>query len=466
MRKICMFLSVILIATLLMGCNASNAILLDLSDVKTDPERFVWGSYSDIDVSLGDVGLFYCKDNTLRYYDMEEQDEYILCSRANCRHDSDACSAYFSSDIYGKGAENVAQIDNYVYCTYSGIIMDDYESRNGKSLQLLRIDLTDGTRKVVAEFPCVNTLPADADNNAFFAEYIVGVDYCNGWAWCEISMSQPAKTDESELSYVQFAGVNLESGEIRVLNKYDDWTYELEFITADNIFLNRRRETDTPLSQNEYYAQYGDGIANIDGEQLDSYSAYVAWHEKSFPEQYEVYAYDIESGEMQILISELTSTSSGDISKLHGVVGAFEGKALFYELQPNESGVCDGNHVAYYLQEMATGEKEWITDLEDGHALNIAGSHYTNKIFSDGTFFYIRYVGADRCDIFSYNFNTNEEVFLFNDDAGVTMRIYGEYKDGYFGKHKDHQYQEGYYWISKEDFYAGNLDAMVHYDAG
>lgn len=466
MKKISIFLSAILIISMLAGCGANDTILLDLSDIETDHHRLVWGSYSDIDVSLGDVGLFYCKDNTLRYYDMEEKQEYILCPQANCRHNSDKCSAYFSSDLYGNSADNVAQIGNYLYCTYFGVTMDDYANRSGKTLQILRIDLSDGTRSVIAEFPCVNTIPVDAKPDAFYAEYIVSVDYCNGWAWCEIRMSQPANEEGSEQSYIQLTGVNLESGDIRILNGCDEWTYTFEFITSDKIFIHRRKETVIPLSQSEYYAQYGDRVAYINGEQFESYSAYAAWHEEVIPDQYEVCAYDIESDNTQVLLSELTSTATGDIARLYGIVGSFNGKALFYEVKPNESGVYDGSHIAYYLQDLDSGEKEWVDALTDGHALNIAGSHYSNKIFADGTFLYIRYVGESTCDIFSYDFINSENVFLFNDSAEVTMRIYGEYKDGYFGKHKDHQYQGGYYWISKEDFRKGNLDAMVHYDAG
>lgn len=467
MKKCKRFIVWCLLMVMLTGCTQS-AVGLDLSEVKTDPERLVWGSFSDVDVSLGDVGLFYPKNNTLRYYDMETREEYILCPRANCMHNSKECIAYFPSNLFGQSADGVAQIDNYIYCVYNGITIDDYAENTAKSIQLLRIDLNRGIREAVASFPCAMILTDGADQT-FYADGISETNYCNGWAWFYLSMKQHYGLEE-QLEYTQLTGVNLETGEVVALNGYDDYDYySFVMITSQRVYYRAIRELVERITQEEWYDRFGDGAGTVEGITFESYSDYWMWHANETGEEYSYYYYDIQTGETTELLTAETvteNTSWVHQANIWSIEGEWEGRVLFSELQPDEDGEYSGDHTAYYLYDPQTGETEWIDAMADGQALSIAASAKPNPVFPDGSFFYIRYVGEDRCDIYTYNFSTGEETFLFNDDSKVTFRIFGEYKDGFFGEHADHQYQEGCYWISKEDFFAGNLDAMIHYDAG
>lgn len=457
-----MFVLLLVLVLLLTGCGASS-ITLDLSGVKTDPERFVWGSVSVVngtllDVSLGDVGLFYPKENLLYYYDLESRQEYVLCGRANCMHNSTKCEAYFASDALGNGVGNVAQIDEYLYCTYCG---------SGTSeLALIRIDLRDGTRKTVASFSTANSVSASDDQNTFFAESFRQVDYCNGWAWFELQMGQRYRTDGSALYFKQITGVNLETGEVVALNGCDDWTWSLDHICPERIYFSRRRDAVDQVTEAEYFEQFGDGPAEIDGMHFESYFEYWCWHCNETPDQYELYVYTIGTGETKQLWSgETIYVYSGQVTQTD-VYGEFEGRALMQEFWADEDGNYDENHTAYYLLDMETGEREYIDELLNGHVLALTNNmgHAPTWVLPDGTFLHMRNVEDGTCDIYAYNFNTGEERFLFNDDPNITFRIYGAYNGGHFGKHCDHQSDMTFYWISKEDFYAGNLEAMIQYD--
>lgn len=125
-----------------------------------------------------------------------------------------------------------------------------------------------------------------------------------------------------------------------------------------------------------------------------------------------------------------------------------------------------GRRCVLYMWDPSDGSKEVVAELERGSTLAIAQGSSINSFFADGTFFYLDNMNEKTADIWRYDANTGTSSYLFTDDVAITFRIIGEYNGGYIGKHKDHQANEGFYWISKEDFYAGNLDAMVHYDVG
>ena len=462
-----MFVLLLALALLLTGCGAGS-VTLDLSGVKTDPERLVAGSFSDVDVSLGDVGLFYPLDNTLRYYDLEKREEYILCPRANCMHNSSDCIAYFASNLVGESAKGVAQIDQYIYCFYFGISLEDYANNSPKAVQLLRIDPNKGTREAVASFPCAMIVADGETDEQFYANGVSEISYCNGWAWCYLDMRQSYGLDE-QLDYSQLTGINLETGEVVALNGYDDLYYNFMMITADNVYYRTIRET-PQLTEAEWYDRFGDEPGTIDGNSFDSWFDYWCWHVNHTTKEYCYYAYNIASGETTlltrcgtVLVSEI---GRGEWqSPPWYLEGVYDGRVLLKELVPDEAGAyAYYSHTAFSLLDPVTGEMERVEALDNTYSYSV----YTmgNNILSDGSYYYCKRTSADTIDVWLYNFSTGENRFLFTDNANWTFMIYGEYNAGYFGKHREHQYLEGYYWISKEDFLAGNLDAMVHYDAG
>lgn len=460
------FLAFYLIMSLLAGCEDSiNGTLLDLTDIKTNPSRIIHGAQEDIDASLGDIGLFYSENCLLKYFDFTTEQAYILCSNANCTHKSEECSAYFERNVYGESACSVAQIDGYVYCTYVNAVLDSIDDPTAeKAIQLLQIDLSNGIRTVIASFPCVFNATEEDEN--FYATSISNVYYCNGHAWFSLSMQQRGTIDTPGLEYKQLTGVNLATGQVIALNGYDDYSYTIDNICVDTVYFSSKRDLVPMLTIEDYYELYAsDGTVTIDGNVFtDYYMDYWVWHTNEYSDEYTIFAYHISTGSIETVYSNTTiKVENGQLPQLT-VYGEWEGKLLCREFLSDEKGNYSSiYHAGLYLLDLTDGTKEEIVSFENGGALTVAQGTTGNLIFTDGTFFYAELTTKNTADIYVYDFNTRESTFLFTDDAAITFRIYGEHNDGFIGKHKDYQDDMSFYWISKEDFYAGNLDAAIKY---
>lgn len=476
-RKLKTFILVIMAAILLTGCG--EATLLDLSEVQTDPRRAVNGSSTglgaSLTVSVGDVGLFYSQGNLLKFYDTEAGEEYVLCARANCTHASEKCPVYFSQSVDFTAAESVAQIDGYIYCSH--LTTNGSNRTDAKSVheyQLLRIDPATGTQKTITAFPRLPVVTHGVEDH-FFASSISGIDYCNGYAWFELTMSQPVKADEDavSLSYTQITGVNLETGEVITLNGYDEFGYSLVMVGSDHVFYTRTRDTVPLLSEDDFYSLFDQDAnsATIEGKVFATYYDYWMWQVNECPDEETLYCYDLATGKAQEIYSGLTTKIGWTQCSLVGVEGAYGGRIMLRKYIPEENGEylqgkVKGRRCVLYMWDPLDGSKEIVAELERGGTLYIAQGSKINSFFADGTFFYLENMNEETADIWLYDANTGTSTYLFTDDVAITFRIIGEYNGGYIGKHKDHQANEGFYWISKEDFFAGNLDAMIHYDVG
>ena len=452
--------AVMLILVLLTGCG--KAALLDLSEIRTDPGRVVWGASEGGDPSLGDVGLFYIEDCLLKFYDLDLKESYVLCGKPNCRHNTEKCNAYFSRDIYGESANNVAQLDGYLYCTYNTTTMLNYSDPTAeKAIQLLRIDPGSGERKVIAAFPAAYN--AAEETNSWYASFInYSVEYCNGFAWFALQLSQHG----TDASYHQLTGVNLSSGEIVVLNGNDGYDYTINKVCADSIYYTRRKDTVPLLPRDEFYRLYvdNDHAVTIDGNVFTEYPDYVIWQGKHYPDEYAIFQYRIEDGTSVPLFSGETIRIDDSQLLPYKIWGEWQGKTIYKKYLPDPDGTYSNQyHIGICTWDPATGTEILVLELENGDGLAIAGG--SAAIFPDGKLLYAENINDKTADIRMYSFVTGETADLFTDDCRITFRIYGEWADGYIGLHKDHQL-EGFYWISKEDFFAGDLDAMVHYDIG
>lgn len=453
---LCVFLMVIL-----SGCSINQSSVLNLLEVKTDPSRVVWGASEGGDPSLGDAGLFYIEDCLLKFYDLDLNESYVLCGKANCRHNSEKCSAYFPRDIYQESASNVAQLDGYLYCTYNTTSLDNYNDPAAvKELQLLRIDPGSGERKVIAAFPAAYNAAEDADS--YYATSINSLEYCNGFAWFALQLYQ----NDTGASYEQLTGVNLSSGEIVALNGNDGCDYSISKVCSNSFYYMSRKNTVPLLSKNEFYQLYdANGAVTMDGNVFTDYSDYWVWHVNQNPDEYTIFQYRIEDGASVPLFSGETIYMDDTQCVPYKIWGEWQGKTVYKMNIPDQDGTYSNKyHSGIFLLDTDTGADNLVLELENGDGLSIAGSGAT--VFSDGTLLYVENINDKTADIRMYNFATGETTNLFTDDWRITFRIYGEWADGYVGIHKDHQTQNGYYWISKEDFYAGNLDAMIHYDVG
>lgn len=429
----------IITALLLYGCRHEESLRKGFQPELNSEQEVILGSNEGLDVSFGADGFFYSEDSLVRYYDTDTGQSYVICSRANCHHNSDECLAYFPESFY-ISLDNVAEYNGYIYCTAPNL-------KTGYA-ELVRIAPDSGIRTVVAAFPSASMMySADGSKESvYYCTDITAVYYCNDYALLSLWMF-----DGDASSYIQFTGVNLKTGNIVNLNDDDGWTYNLKCVCVDYIFFERIRYTDKMLDEDSYYSIYGGKNVQIEGHSFDSYMDYENWYWNNGEKEYDLLAYDFE-GKMTILEHGTYMQASPPIS----IEGYYKGKVLLYE--DIDEGWATGIMSLFDLDNL---NKE--TNIADGEPLWIAQGYYPNKIFSDGTFFYVNNMTDTQGDIYSYHMETGESEFLFTDDYRITFRIYASYRGGYVGKMMDAQDTMTFYWISKEDLLSGNLSAAVRY---
>ena len=91
-----------------------------------------WGeSYS-----VNDYGILYAKNNVVRYYDLDADETYALCDKANCLHLSDKCAAWY---------RDWTAVNGIAYYQDGICLFKRNYDRN--AYELIRMDVTGKTRK-------------------------------------------------------------------------------------------------------------------------------------------------------------------------------------------------------------------------------------------------------------------------------------------------------------------------------
>lgn len=462
--KITIILSALVIVLIIALGVGRNTSLIDFGEIGSVSDVSRWGSSTDISASLGDTGLFYVKNERLTYYDLEHKEKYVLCNRPNCLHSSEKCIAYFQTNIMNKSADNVFQVGKYVYCTYSNITVSNQDDANvEKAVQLLRIDLEKGTRDVIASFP--SGYDVEEGSEGFYATNIDSIDYCNGYAWLNLKMQEFDTSGMGKSSYIMHCGVNLQTGDICYLHENDGLNYTITAVCPDSVYYFSRTETYPRLSYEEFIEGYGEKQPELsEGKSFSDYVEYIEWHDVTYVDKYEWFVYRISTGDKISLGNGETELIDGYQKIPYGYYGEYQGKTLCMDER-------NGDRILYLI-DILSGEKQVISSGNNIDMLGIAQGTNTNLIFPDGRIFYFTHSQSDctfetqdcTADIYVFDCNTGTSEFLFTDHHNITFRIYGQYNGGFIGKHKDYQIGgKTYYWISEEDFYAGNLNEMVRH---
>ncbi len=503
------FLGIVVLGIVL-GCMAlfgksGGGTALDLSGLEYDPEQVIVGSENVSSPSEGTAGYFFEDGKLLRFYDFETEKTYILCGKANCMHTGEGCAAYvpgYTVDLLGGTAKGVAQVGEYVYFAYLRTEQDEtYGYKIPIAYDLVRMDPQTGARKTIVSFPALYHTRGTVTDEGFYTENIDSVSYCNGWAWLNLTMTQPDPMENGvqtgePAEYGQLTGVNLETGDIVKLTDYTDESEgyvreSFELITPDTIYYSLTRASVKQILWQAELAKYTqeDGTVHIHGQVFDNVSAYWEWCSDQ-PRTHEYYAYHVDSGETELLHTEQSvelfalgrnpeldsyrKPYMNQASRIWVASGVYQGRVLVGEYLANAQGEYWKDDLAYYLYDLDTGEKTPIYETHNEYPYDTDGAILTDGgILPDGRIFYGLLTGADTIDIYEFDCNTDQARFLFADrysnkigEFMVTMFITQSWDGGFLGRHTVHQNNtqtNTMTWISEEDFYAGNFDNIkVH----
>ena len=447
MKKRLFALCIAVCTLLLAGCGKTtdvsamdNAASCNISGVEI-------GSLEELNISFGESGFFYTANSLIRYYDPSTAESYILCNKPNCVHKTSSCIAYFPKNWTETVADWVAQHNGYVYC----VAADD------GAISLWKVDYKNGTKDVVASF----SQGYDAtDNTSISCSNIDNVLYAGDYAFARVALHNV----DYSVDYTQLAAINLENGEVTWLAEDDGWNYYFECVCTDYVLYSKTRYLLDEVSETDYYEQFGDGPATIEGIYFDSYYDYWCWFTTCAPIEYAFYAFDVSTGQTVLfeegtVTEEIEGYGTANPNKLYGT---YDGKVVCGVYSMPESELL----LSIYLQDLQTGEKTLVADLGTGSNLIIAQGYASNQTLSDGSMLcQIPLTNEENSDIQVYrlNLSTGELVPLFVDNYYGTFRIFSETEDGYYGKWYDAQDTMEFYWISKADYNSGNLDAAIKY---
>lgn len=411
-------------------------------------------SYSPMgkDLAVDENGAFYIQNGLLSVYDFDTGKTFALCNKPNCRHKDSECSAFIEpgTKIYG-------------YACYKGTVyyLKQSQSLSSGDMELIRMDIGGGNKRTLATLPAIDT----EEDEALWRE-VYDVGYAEDYLWMHLRYTLHYLTDEDRPSQVteQLVGIELDTGKVIELTDVVKNPLEsVEFVGTGEgcVAYKATKESDELPTFEEYLASIGMDVKELDMEERENYfqneySAYCEEFKESLQVSGALLLYDTES-------KETTTLWEGEYIKERDA----DGHILVREPAINISGFYKGN-VIYsrwaddtdniYIQDLASKKESVLIEIADGGLLARFMGEIHTELFEGKTLYYIRYIDEKYGMIGKYDLETGENTELFRDIRNVTFRIVSETSDKLIG---EMNYGEDYYWIDKEEFEKGNLEAAV-----
>ena len=450
----CLLIILIFVLTFT-GCNKNSPELQTQGITTAD---IVYGANGHSSYSYTDSGFFKLSGSVMAYYDMETNESYVLCANPGCSHGTERCSAYYTRM---NGIRGLAGYRGGVYAFIFN------ESAN--SYEFTKMNMQGEEREVLASLEVGNYNPGEwmiDDIN----EYV----YVGDRVWVCLHKTLIQEKEEAEISITQFAGIDLETGEITVIGAEEELAngirYDCEYITEDYVILTKSIPKEERLSEAEFYEAYDNGriaenkycYSGWEYEQL--YAAYCAFYYPFYTEKrMEYVVYQIETKEWKVLETEEDPYLSYDEDGLlngcyssYMMVGEYDGKIVCQKENWNTGSA------EYVLWDIETNKKETFMDESFIETMMLSRSTIGNCVLDGNELFMCEELepkGEVRCyAIYLYHFDTKELEKLYEIDMAQYLKpqgICGDYLVGWINSGNTWAY------ISIDDFKAGNMDKIV-----
>ena len=375
---------VIIVIALLMILALVAIILFGKSDGSSpngsgvvDPNTLTKAGYNDYYAAIGEAAWFYYDGHLVKYYDPALKKSFVLCSRSNCLHNDKNCEAWFGNDVFGESAiAGVAAEGNYVYVMSTGETDGSFDRERPVNYQIIRIDPSDGTRKVIAEF---NNKMYDKPGDG--KEYLVNFDcgnvyVCNGILWFRTQyMSTPGETmDDADVRWTQNIGVDLSTGKTINLGSRD---YECRILTMGSGYVTYVHDEydDTVLSREEFYDLLTEkGSVEYNGSTYNDYTDYLNAVKRNNGATCKYYLYHLNDGTTE----ELFESKTVQVPALYDpsvliqesqktVFGSHNDLLLIKEYLPDGKGEYSLRHIQASLYNIKDGSVEQFFESENGY---------------------------------------------------------------------------------------------------
>ena len=442
---------------LLCSCGRTESISVEIPATSTD--AVVQGADDSITFSAGEAGVLRIKDGNLLFFDYASRKNYVICSRANCRHDDSSCSGWYSGR---HGALGLAEYGGKLYC-----LMNQQEEN---LYELVRMDADGNHRKVIAELARGDSAPgkwaADFDlSDVYYAgNKLIAV---MNWTY------NPADKSEDVIQTQQCVAVDLQSGEVTevTLKGEEEVQCAVRAVSKDCVVTETCGYEEPLLTEKEFYEQYEQGgFADNDTvmKAKDPYAAYQEWYFDQMPRQYQYILFDLEKEESRVLEEgtlKKIRNDAGEVSSMvppFYILGGYDGDLLIEEVEEGtvsdegETGVVKNRVYRWNLEE---DQKELLLDLDNGYVFD-AGGVNVNSVIDGDTLLFLKRKPGGKADYFRYSLETGETERMYEADRSVPYRIVGETKDSFIYYTFDDT-KKSVYMTDKESYYKGSFADAV-----
>jgi len=456
-RKVIQITIIIGILMLSSGCSHS------LTDTSIQPlsrnNPVVSASPLGYTNNISESGLFYFKNQTMRYLNYDVNTSFILCSQVNCRHSDQKCNAWYNG-LYG--AYGLAQFGENIYVFKYNDSEHTYD--------LLEMDLTAGNNKTICSIEAGDYSPGTWAIISF-SNY---ASYAGHYVWLEATYQYCEDLTVLETNYnpimdTTIIEIDLDNGRTTTLYELsNDNKVErsIKLVSNDFIVIEEVWDAEPLKSEDEFSEILSDGLYPEFEDSTDPYYSYMIWHEQNKTVMFSYLAYDIGTSDTTIITSgELTSCYDEE-----GVVywrdsgyrflGTWGGSMVYSVNTHLDMPEYKMNDWEVYSYDYKTDTRQFIIKLSGGNILTMD----TGGITRDGSILYGLYTRNETIIIYRYSIAADMTVELFEDVWNITFRIQGETSDSFVGSMiRDHD-DSVLYKLSKEDFYAGRFSSAVRLD--
>ena len=457
-----LIITLLLLGLMLTGCKTPSISESNLQAVELEDHQMLIGSESFdqlTDYCVTDSGIFALKSGRMKYYEFASEQSYVLCGRANCRHEDESCPAYYDWKTINS-VVGLAMVGDARY------VVKHNEKEN--TYDLLQSDLYGERQKVIYSIDIGDVQPGN-----WVVQEVSHVYYAKDMAWMTVSYAY-VEDDGGYGFYDQDRVIGVRLSDSKELYRSElelnEGTYSVVLLSANYVILQKEWDTVPRVPEEDFYAAMEQGEYQEFRDSANPYADYYdAWSNEMQQPMYAFLLYDVDSGQTSVVDHGPIRTYYNENGEANGhgtgrfyMGQTYDGHILYHEFGPDFM-LSDGGSVDVYCWDPQTGEEEPILHIPKGNLkfLNVQGALFIS-VTNDGKKFYY-YITSEFEDgnlytFYRYDLETGESTELFQTDLENEFNTRGETEDFFFGKNSARAGFD-FYQISKEDYEKGNFDA-------
>jgi hypothetical protein len=395
-------------------------------------------------LNTNETGIFYLDNNLMRYIDYKTKENYVLCSRADCKHNDENCGAYLAN-AFG-------------FCAIEDQLFAWVENPENNTADLLRMDMDGENRSVLTSVSMGGHEVGEYELSQFnlsdiyygFGKAYAVLTYYQVKPATSISMNGPCKR--------QVVTVDLATGKQSILFEQEGvdlfFILKIQAISPENIVCTVNEVSD---------GKDLDAFNEADNHELqEKYSDYDSYYNDVITKMnFIAYDYNFEDCSLDQFFDSPCTThyTNGNPDTWYDpffCLGWYE-NTLLACFETN-----DGNNTkSITLQQYNLASDSWnsIATIENSAIIMRSFGTVGNYILDDSKIFYMHYDAEPETTgyVCYYDLETHQTKELYEDAWNVTFRFSDEYQDYFVGDMMVND-KHGVYLIRKEDYYSGNLD--------